>query len=117
MTKPPVLEVARADFATRARARHSRTRASHQCEDMKNFRPAAQAARWGANSGNCHRGRNRAGSTVHGRQSAWRTTNMRHKIALLAAAAALMLTGAARADDGDKFLIRGDAAKRMMEQN
>jgi uncharacterized protein GlcG (DUF336 family) len=42
---------------------------------------------------------------------------MRHNVALLAAAAALVLTSGARADDSDKFLIRGNAAKRMMEQN
>jgi len=42
---------------------------------------------------------------------------MRLKVGLLAAAAAVLLAGAARADDSDKFLIRGDATKVMMEQN
>jgi glc operon protein GlcG len=35
----------------------------------------------------------------------------------LAASATLTLAVATRADDGDKFLIRGEAAKVMMEQN
>ena len=42
---------------------------------------------------------------------------MRITIGLLAATAVMVLMGAARADDSDKFLIRGDAAKVMMEQN
>jgi uncharacterized protein GlcG (DUF336 family) len=42
---------------------------------------------------------------------------MRLHIGLLAATAALALTATARADDSDKFLIRGDATKVMMEQN
>jgi len=44
-------------------------------------------------------------------------THMRLKVSSLAAAAAVLLAGAARADDSDKFLIRGDATKVMMEQN
>jgi uncharacterized protein GlcG (DUF336 family) len=43
---------------------------------------------------------------------------MKLKIGLLAAAAAVLaLAGFARADDSDKFLVRGDASKVMMEQN
>ena len=42
---------------------------------------------------------------------------MKFKVGLLAAAAVLVLTGAARADDSDKFLVRGEATKVMMEQN
>jgi uncharacterized protein GlcG (DUF336 family) len=42
---------------------------------------------------------------------------MRLHFGLLAAAAVIVLAGAARADDSDKFLIRGDASKVMMEQN
>src|ERR1700722_2122611 len=38
-------------------------------------------------------------------------------IGLLAAAAAVAMAGAARADDGDKFVVRGDATKVLMEQN
>jgi uncharacterized protein GlcG (DUF336 family) len=41
---------------------------------------------------------------------------MRLAIGLLAATA-VVLAGAARADDSDKFLVRGDAAKAFMEQN
>jgi uncharacterized protein GlcG (DUF336 family) len=42
--------------------------------------------------------------------------NMKPKFALLLAMA-LVLAGSARADDSDKFLVRGDATKVMMEQN
>src|SRR5258705_12878977 len=42
--------------------------------------------------------------------------NMKTNIGLLMATA-LVVAGAARADDSDKFLIRGDATKAMMEQN
>lgn len=42
---------------------------------------------------------------------------MKTSIGLLAAAAAITLGVGARADDSEKFLIRGDAAKVMMEQN
>src|SRR5580700_7980551 len=38
-------------------------------------------------------------------------------IGLLAATAALVLAGPSRADDGDKFVVRGDATKVLMEQN
>jgi hypothetical protein len=41
---------------------------------------------------------------------------MKLNIGLLTATA-IVLVGAARADDSDKFLIRGDATKVMMEQN
>ena len=39
------------------------------------------------------------------------------KVGLLAAAAVVALVGVARADDSDKFLVRGDATKVLMEQN
>src|SRR5262249_21581488 len=42
---------------------------------------------------------------------------MMFRAGLLAAAAAAMLAGTALADDNDKFLVRGDAAKRILEQN
>ena len=38
-------------------------------------------------------------------------------IGLLAAAAAVAMAGPARADDSDKFVVRGDATKVIMEQN
>jgi uncharacterized protein GlcG (DUF336 family) len=38
-------------------------------------------------------------------------------VGLLAAAAALTLSGASLADENDKFVIRGDATKVIMEQN
>jgi outer membrane protein W len=41
---------------------------------------------------------------------------MKSNIALLIATA-LMLAGTVRADDSDKFLIRGDTTKVTMEQN
>jgi uncharacterized protein GlcG (DUF336 family) len=42
---------------------------------------------------------------------------MKLHVYLLAAVAAAVLVGTSRADDGDKFLVRGEAAKRMLEQN
>jgi len=42
---------------------------------------------------------------------------MKLHVYLLAAVAAAALVGTSRADDGDKFLVRGEAAKRMLEQN
>jgi uncharacterized protein GlcG (DUF336 family) len=42
---------------------------------------------------------------------------MRLYVGLAAAAAATAMIGAALAADGDKFVIRGDAAKTIMEQN
>jgi uncharacterized protein GlcG (DUF336 family) len=42
---------------------------------------------------------------------------MKATATLLAAAAVIAITSAVRADDSDKFLIRGDASKVMMEQN
>jgi uncharacterized protein GlcG (DUF336 family) len=42
---------------------------------------------------------------------------MKFRVGLLAAAAMMALTGATRADDSDKFLVRGDASKVLMEQN
>src|SRR5437016_3496128 len=42
---------------------------------------------------------------------------MKATVGLLAAAAVIAAMSAARADDSDKFLIRGDATKVMMEQN
>src|SRR5262245_22240128 len=44
------------------------------------------------------------------------TPKMETNVALLIATA-LVLAGTARADDSDKFLVRGDATKVMMEQN
>jgi glc operon protein GlcG len=44
-------------------------------------------------------------------------TAMKPYIGLLAAAAVITLVDASRADDSDKFLVRGDAAKVIMEQN
>jgi len=42
---------------------------------------------------------------------------MKTKICVLAAAAVVALAGFARADDSDKFLVRGEASKVLMEQN
>jgi uncharacterized protein GlcG (DUF336 family) len=42
---------------------------------------------------------------------------MKFRVGLLAAAAVIALTGATRADGSDKFLVRGDASKVLMEQN
>jgi uncharacterized protein GlcG (DUF336 family) len=42
---------------------------------------------------------------------------MQMKIGLLAAAAVVVLAGFARAEDSDKFLVRGEASKVLMEQN
>ena len=42
---------------------------------------------------------------------------MNLKFGLLVAVAMTVLSSAARADDSDKFLIRGEATKGMMEQN
>jgi uncharacterized protein GlcG (DUF336 family) len=42
---------------------------------------------------------------------------MKIKIGSLAAAAVLALAGFARTEDGDKFLVRGEASKVLMEQN
>ena len=42
---------------------------------------------------------------------------MKMKIGLLAAAAVVVLAGFARAEDTDKFLVRGEASKVLMEQN
>ena len=42
---------------------------------------------------------------------------MKLKVGLLAAAAVMALAGVARADDSDKFLVRGEASKVLMEQN
>ena len=42
---------------------------------------------------------------------------MRLQLDLLAAVAAIALTGTAHADDSDKFLVRGEATKVLMEQN
>jgi uncharacterized protein GlcG (DUF336 family) len=42
---------------------------------------------------------------------------MKFCVGLLAATAALVLAGPSRADDGDKFVVRGDATKVLMEQN
>jgi uncharacterized protein GlcG (DUF336 family) len=42
---------------------------------------------------------------------------MKLSAGLLAAAAATMCVGAALADDSDKFVVRGDATKILMEQN
>ena len=42
---------------------------------------------------------------------------MKMKIGLLAAAAVVVLAGFARAEDSDKFLVRGEASKVLMEQN
>src|SRR5438876_967781 len=46
-----------------------------------------------------------------------RRSDMRATLGLLTAAAVVAVTSAAHADDSDKFLIRGNAAKVMMEQN
>jgi uncharacterized protein GlcG (DUF336 family) len=42
---------------------------------------------------------------------------MKLKVGLLAATAIVVLAGVARADDSDKFLVRGEASKVLMEQN
>src|ERR1700676_4102307 len=42
---------------------------------------------------------------------------MKLAVGLLAAAAATAFVGASRADDSDKFVVRGDATKVIMEQN
>jgi uncharacterized protein GlcG (DUF336 family) len=42
---------------------------------------------------------------------------MKLRVGLLAAAAVVALAGPGRADDGDKFVVRGDATKVIMEQN
>ena len=42
---------------------------------------------------------------------------MKIHVGLLAAAAVVALAGPGRADDSDKFVIRGDATKVIMEQN
>jgi uncharacterized protein GlcG (DUF336 family) len=42
---------------------------------------------------------------------------MKRVIGLLVAAAVTVLAGASRADESDKFVIRGDATKAIMEQN
>jgi uncharacterized protein GlcG (DUF336 family) len=42
---------------------------------------------------------------------------MKLSVGLLAAAAATAFVGAARADDSDRFVVRGDATKVLMEQN
>ena len=42
---------------------------------------------------------------------------MNLKFGMLTAAAVMALSSTARADDSDKFLIRGEATKGMMEQN
>jgi uncharacterized protein GlcG (DUF336 family) len=42
---------------------------------------------------------------------------MKLYVGLLAAAAAVALAGPVRADDTDKFVVRGDATKVIMEQN
>jgi uncharacterized protein GlcG (DUF336 family) len=42
---------------------------------------------------------------------------MKMKISLLAAAAVVVLAGFAHAQDSDKFLVRGEASKVLMEQN
>jgi len=42
---------------------------------------------------------------------------MKLYVGLLAAAAAMAFAGASRAEDGDKFVVRGDATKVIMEQN
>ena len=42
---------------------------------------------------------------------------MKLSVGLLAAAAATGFVGAARADDSDRFVVRGDATKVLMEQN
>src|SRR5258705_2527610 len=52
-----------------------------------------------------------AGSIVYG------GTTMKLFMAMTAAAAATVLVGTAMGADGDKFVIRGDAAKQLLEQN
>jgi uncharacterized protein GlcG (DUF336 family) len=42
---------------------------------------------------------------------------MKRVIGLLAAAAVTAIAGAGRADESDKFVVRGDATKTIMEQN
>ena len=42
---------------------------------------------------------------------------MKLYVGLAAAAAAAAMAGAAYAADGDQFVIRGDAAKQLLEQN
>jgi uncharacterized protein GlcG (DUF336 family) len=42
---------------------------------------------------------------------------MKRVIGLLAAAAVTALAGASRAEESDKFVVRGDATKAIMEQN
>jgi len=42
---------------------------------------------------------------------------MKMKVSLLAAGAVLVLAGFAHAEDSDKFLVRGEASKVLMEQN
>jgi glc operon protein GlcG len=42
---------------------------------------------------------------------------MKITVALLAAVAAVALVGPSRADDSDKFLVRGDSQKLILEQN
>src|SRR5579872_4893732 len=42
---------------------------------------------------------------------------MKLYVGLLAATAAIALAGPGRADDSDKFVVRGDATKVIMEQN
>src|SRR5258705_3804620 len=52
-----------------------------------------------------------AGSIVYG------GTTMKLFMAMTAAAAATVLVGAAMGAESDKFVIRGDAAKQLLEQN
>jgi uncharacterized protein GlcG (DUF336 family) len=42
---------------------------------------------------------------------------MKVRAGMMAAAAATLVVGAARADDSDRFVVRGDATKVLMEQN
>jgi uncharacterized protein GlcG (DUF336 family) len=53
---------------------------------------------------------------MHEQASLWEET-MKHTVGLLAAAAAVTLVGAAYAADSSQFVIRGDAAKQLLEQN
>jgi uncharacterized protein GlcG (DUF336 family) len=47
----------------------------------------------------------------------WRGSDMKVCLGLVVIIMALVLNGVTYADDGDKFVVRGDATKALMEQN
>src|SRR5436190_22707045 len=52
-----------------------------------------------------------------GEHRVWRKPAMNFYVGLLAAAAVTALVGASQAAECDKFVVRGDAAKVLMEEN